>query len=90
VYLQRNILKDLTDLKISGKSFKEDIRGEEVLHHPDEHAALGVGDPVEVVLIGGVVDDGADGVGGGQGVQVEHVVQRIVHHLLPTKKGLVQ
>ena len=39
--------------------------------------------PLKVCLVGGVVDDGADGVGGGEGVQVEHVMQVNVHHLLP-------
>ena len=74
-------------LEISVESVEEDLRGEKVLHHADEHAPLPVGDPVEVVLVGGVVNDRAHRMGGGQGVQVEHVMQVIVHHLLPWDNG---
>ena len=39
-------------LEISVEGIEEDLGGEKVLHHADEHAALPVGDPVKVVLGG--------------------------------------
>ena len=54
---------------------RECLPGEEVVHHPDDGGALGVGDPVEdLVDLVRVADRDGDGVGGGQGVHAHHGV----------------
>jgi hypothetical protein len=77
------MLSNLQCVKVITQSLSEGVGGKEVVHHPDDARALGVGDPVKYLVdLIGVSDGDRDGVRALERVNLHYRLQLNVDKLL--------